>query len=136
MSTARSFFSEIVASISDLKFVGSDGRYILTRDYMTMKLWDISMESRPLAVMNVHEHLRPKLCDLYESDSMFDKFECTSSNNAQHFATGSYSDLIKVHSLDSSGGGVAEYFMEATRYTYRTILATLILSILRACMCV
>ena len=23
----------------------------------------------------IHEHLRPKLCDLYENDCIFDKFE-------------------------------------------------------------
>lgn len=34
----RSFFTEIIASISDIKF-GKDGRYILGRDYMTLKVW-------------------------------------------------------------------------------------------------
>ena len=34
----RSFFTEIIASISDIKF-GKDGRYILSRDYMTLKVW-------------------------------------------------------------------------------------------------
>ncbi|CAK9174507.1 unnamed protein product [Ilex paraguariensis] len=34
---SRSFFTEIIASISDIKF-GRDGRYILSRDYMTLKL--------------------------------------------------------------------------------------------------
>jgi hypothetical protein len=34
---SRSFFTEIIASISDIKF-GKDGRYILSRDYMTLKV--------------------------------------------------------------------------------------------------
>lgn len=34
---ARSFFTEIIASISDIKFA-KDGRYILSRDYMTLKV--------------------------------------------------------------------------------------------------
>lgn len=33
----RSFFTEIIASISDIKFA-KDGRYILSRDYMTLKV--------------------------------------------------------------------------------------------------
>ncbi|EPS59197.1 hypothetical protein M569_15613, partial [Genlisea aurea] len=33
---ARSFFTEIIASVSDIKF-SKDGRYILSRDYMTLK---------------------------------------------------------------------------------------------------
>lgn len=34
---SRSFFTEIIASISDIKFA-KDGRYILSRDYMTLKV--------------------------------------------------------------------------------------------------
>ncbi|KAL3004967.1 hypothetical protein AAZX31_08G193400 [Glycine max] len=57
---SRSFFTEIIASISDIKF-GKDGRYILSRDYMTLKLWDINMDSGPVATFQVHEYLRPKV---------------------------------------------------------------------------
>ena len=38
--SSRSFFSEIIASISDVKFSYS-GRYILSRDYLTVKVNDI-----------------------------------------------------------------------------------------------
>lgn len=34
------------------------------------------MESRPVEVYPVHDHLRSRLCSLYENDSIFDKFEC------------------------------------------------------------
>ncbi len=56
----KSFFSEIIASISDISF-SKDGRFILSRDYMTLKLWDINKESAPVATYNVHEHLRAKV---------------------------------------------------------------------------
>ncbi|XP_071717206.1 serine/threonine protein phosphatase 2A 55 kDa regulatory subunit B beta isoform-like [Rutidosis leptorrhynchoides] len=92
---SRSFFTEIIASISDIKF-GRDGRYILSRDYMTLKLWDINMDSGPVSTFQVHEHLRPKLCDLYENDSIFDKFECCLSGDSQRVATGSYSNLFRM----------------------------------------
>lgn len=92
---SRSFFTEIIASISDVKF-SKDGRYILSRDYMTLKLWDINMDSGPVSTFQVHEHLRPKLCDLYENDSIFDKFECCLSGDGQRVATGSYSNLFRV----------------------------------------
>jgi serine/threonine-protein phosphatase 2A regulatory subunit B len=70
----KSYFSEIIASISDVKF-SRDGKYIITRDYLTVKVWDVAMDSRPVYTLPVHEHLRPKLCDLYENDCIFDKFE-------------------------------------------------------------
>jgi serine/threonine-protein phosphatase 2A regulatory subunit B len=73
--TTRSFFSEIISSISDVKF-SHDGRYILSRDYLSLKIWDVNMESRPVKTIPIHDHLRGKLCDLYENDCIFDKFEC------------------------------------------------------------
>ncbi|MCO5556877.1 hypothetical protein L7F22_010431 [Adiantum nelumboides] len=91
----RSFFTEIIASISDLKFA-RDGRYMVSRDYMTVKLWDVNMGSAPVATVKVHEYLRPKLCDLYENDSIFDKFECCLSGDGSRAATGSYSNLFRV----------------------------------------
>mgnify|MGYP001036968360 FL=1 len=60
MQGPRSFFSEIISSINDIKF-SRDGRYILSRDYMTLKLWDIHMENAPVAVYPVHEVLRGKV---------------------------------------------------------------------------
>ncbi|KAF4789408.1 Serine/threonine-protein phosphatase 2A 55 kDa regulatory subunit B alpha isoform [Turdus rufiventris] len=71
----RSFFSEIISSISDVKFSHS-GRYMMTRDYLSVKIWDLNMENRPVETYQVHEYLRSKLCSLYENDCIFDKFEC------------------------------------------------------------
>lgn len=48
----RSFFSEIISSISDVKFSHS-GRYLMTRDYLTVKVWDLNMESKPLETYQV-----------------------------------------------------------------------------------
>lgn len=80
--TQKSFFSEIISSISDVKF-SRDGRYILSRDYLTLKIWDIAMENKPVKTINIHDHLRQKLCDLYENDCIFDKFECTFSGDGR-----------------------------------------------------
>lgn len=48
----RSFFSEIISSISDVKFSHS-GRYIMTRDYLTVKVWDLNMENQPIETYQV-----------------------------------------------------------------------------------
>lgn len=87
--SSKSFFSEIISSISDCQFSG-DGRYILSRDYLTLKIWDINMESKPVKTIKIHEHLRSKLCDLYENDFIFDKFECKLSGDGNNLVTGSY----------------------------------------------
>ncbi|XP_012440393.1 serine/threonine protein phosphatase 2A 55 kDa regulatory subunit B beta isoform [Gossypium raimondii] len=106
---SRSFLTEIVASITDIKFP-VDGRHILSRDYMNLKLWDMHMDSSPVATFKIHEHLRPKLCDLYNNDSIFDKFECCLSGDGLHFATGSYSNLLRIffHGGGSDEGATIE----------------------------
>lgn len=96
-SNRNSFFSEILASICDIKF-SPNGRYILTRDYMNLRLWDINMERDPLLVVPVHEHLRSKLCNLYENDCIFDKFQCNFSSDGGSLLTGSYNSLFKAYS--------------------------------------
>ena len=96
----KSFFSEIIASISDIKFT-NDGNYIVARDYLSLKIWDVKMENRPVKTIHIHEHLRPKLCDLYENDWIFDKFECVVSPDGKYFATGSYHNYL--HIFDRTG---------------------------------
>jgi len=96
----KSFFSEIISSISDIKF-SRDGRYILSRDYLTLKLWDINQESKPVKSIPIHDYLRSKLCDLYENDCIFDKFECTMSGDGNSLLTGSYHNYFHIY--DRSG---------------------------------
>ncbi|CAA7030046.1 unnamed protein product [Microthlaspi erraticum] len=119
--TSRSFFTEIIASISDIKFA-KGGRYILSRDYMTLKLWDINMDSGPVSTFQVHEHLRPKLCDLYENDSIFDKFECCLSGDGLRVATGSYSNLFRVFGV--SRGSTETTTLEASKNPMRRQVTT------------
>ena len=55
---ASSFFSEVVSSMTDVKF-SRDGRRLMTRDYMTVKVWDVAMEREPLRTIKVlHPHSR------------------------------------------------------------------------------
>ncbi|XP_057804510.1 serine/threonine protein phosphatase 2A 55 kDa regulatory subunit B beta isoform-like isoform X1 [Salvia miltiorrhiza] len=107
----KSFFTEIIASITDMKFA-NDGRHILSRDFMNLKLWDMHMDSGPVATIKIHENLRPKLADLYNNDAIFDKFECCVAKDRLNFATGSYSNILRVF---SNGGGAEGVTIEAYR---------------------
>ncbi|BFZ53632.1 protein phosphatase 2A regulatory subunit cdc55 [Savitreella phatthalungensis] len=98
----KSFFSEIISSISDVRF-SRDGRYILSRDYLTLKIWDVNMETRPVKTINLHDALKNKLCDLYENDCIFDKFECTFSGDGKHVLSGSYGNNFMVYPADTAG---------------------------------
>eukprot|EP01028_Stygiella_incarcerata_P006560 TRINITY_DN267_c1_g2_i1.p1 TRINITY_DN267_c1_g2~~TRINITY_DN267_c1_g2_i1.p1 ORF type:complete len:451 (-),score=86.25 TRINITY_DN267_c1_g2_i1:533-1885(-) len=96
--SSKEFFSELVCSVSDAKFL-PDGRHFITRDYLTVKLWDVNMESKPVRVINVHDHLRSHLCDLYECDAIFDRFDIGLSGDGTKLLTGSYEKLFHVYDI-------------------------------------
>lgn len=111
----KSFFREIISSISDVKLSNS-GRYMMSRDYLSIKVWDLHMETKPVETysvsftrktgcwllsnaafsLQVHEYLRTKLCSLYENDCIFDKFECCWNGSDSSIMTGSYNNFFRV----------------------------------------
>ena len=123
--SSKGFFSEIIASASDIwcvslsplpafcvspfvlkthhhsplfppfysfliSFDPSDPNSFLTRDYMCVRIWDRRKESRATTCINVHEHVRPLLGELYEADAICDKFGLACSPDGRKFVTGSY----------------------------------------------
>lgn len=58
------------------------------------------MERQPVKTIPIHEHLRPRLCDTYENDSIFDKFEVVFSGDAQNVMTGSYNNNFMIYPTD------------------------------------
>jgi len=117
---ANLFFSEIISSISDIKF-SLDGLHIISRDYLTLKVWDLAMENKPIKTIRIHDYLRPKLCDLYENDCIFDKFECAVSGDGKYYLTGSYNNYLFLY--DWANNEVA--YLEASKILPKTKKATL-----------
>ena len=68
---------------------------------LPVQLWDIAMEREPVKVVQVHEHLRPRLCDLYENDCIFDKFECSINHDATQIMSGTYGKRFRVFDTTS-----------------------------------
>lgn len=58
------------------------------------------MERQPVKTIPIHEHLRPRLCDTYENDSIFDKFEVVFSGDAKNVMTGSYNNNFMIYPTD------------------------------------
>ncbi len=97
----KSFFSEIVSSVSDTDF-DPTGRYIISRDYLSIKVWDINMDSEPVYKYEINENLKSILCDLYETDSIFDKFDLCVSSKGDTIVTGGYDSQFYLSNLDGS----------------------------------
>lgn len=92
----HNFFTEITSSISDIKF-SPNGRYIVSRDYLTVKIWDINMNNKPLQTINVHEQLKERLSDTYENDAIFDKFEANFNGKSNSLITGTYNSQFMIY---------------------------------------
>lgn len=58
------------------------------------------MERQPVKTIPIHEHLRPRLCDTYENDSIFDKFEVVFSGDSKNVMTGSYNNNFMIYPSD------------------------------------
>jgi len=97
----KSYFSEIINSISDMKY-SNDGRYILTRDFMSLKLWDLAMERKPIKTVKIHSRYEHRLGDFYDNDSIFDKFECALNHDGTQMVTGSYSRRFGIYDVNST----------------------------------
>lgn len=73
------------------------------------------MESQPVKTINIHDHLRSKLCDLYENDCIFDKFECTFSGSGNHVLTGSYNNYFHIY----DGEGQNDVVLQADKSAFK-----------------
>jgi hypothetical protein len=68
---------------------------VTTRDYLTVKLWDTHMNRGPVTKFNVQEHLKDSMYELYESESVFDKFGIAESPDSELFVSGSYRYVVR-----------------------------------------
>ena len=96
----KNFFTDIVSSISDVKFT-LDGRYAISRDFLSVKTWDPKMPKSPLLTTMLYEPLKTKLCDLYENDCIFDKFDLSLSPDSQFCVTGIFDNKFHITELNN-----------------------------------
>ena len=71
-------FCEIVNSITSAKFIVDDGdHWLVSRDYMNVKIWDLRKPNSCVLNLRVTNHFNDesKLTEAYENDHMFDKFD-------------------------------------------------------------
>lgn len=68
----------------------------------------------------MHDYLKTKLCDLYENDCIFDKFECAVSSNANFLLTGSYGSYFFTYDVVNDKKERVEIRKKGTKATFRT----------------
>jgi len=94
----KNFFTDIINSVSRAKISPKDDNYIFSRDYLALQIWDVRNTKVPCKTYNVNEYLEKKLCEVYESETIFDKFDMHISPDSSMVLTGSYSS--SMHLID------------------------------------
>lgn len=78
----KNFFTDIVSSVSRAKFsTVHEDTYIYSRDYLAVHIWDVRNTRGPVKSLNVNDYLDKKLCEVYENEAIFDKFDLQVSPN-------------------------------------------------------
>lgn len=91
-----SIFGEMLQGISSFT-QSSDGNRIIARDFMTLITWDVRSPLAPVRRYPVHEYLTKKLCDLYETENIYDKFDLCASADGTQALTGSYGNNFFIY---------------------------------------
>ena len=89
----------MISSYSSLDFL-SNGKYIACRDFLTVKIWDVCKTNKPVACITVQDALKTKLCEIFENDSIFDKFNIAASKDSNTILTGNYNNTF--HMIDTN----------------------------------
>jgi serine/threonine-protein phosphatase 2A regulatory subunit B len=115
----KNFFTEIVASISEACFA-KNGRYVYSRDFLTVKVWDVNMNNKPVVTIPIFEPLKSKLCELYENECIFDKFSISSSWDSNYFLTGNFNNTF--HLIDRNGEANTQFELNFNKKTVSKII--------------
>lgn len=93
----KNFFTDIIISICDACF-SKNGKYVFSRDFCTVKVWDLANTSKPVSVISLYDPIKTKLCDLYENECIFDKFSISTGPDSNQVLTGFFNS--NFHMID------------------------------------
>ena len=70
----------------------------MTRDFLTVRVWDTYMEKEPIQIIPVHDSLRKQLAECTENDIFFDRFNVGISpdKNVRMKGKEGMTDLVRV----------------------------------------
>ncbi|KAK8802063.1 hypothetical protein WA158_006458 [Blastocystis sp. Blastoise] len=111
------FFSEIISSISSNAW-SPDGQSFVTRDYMSVKLWDIRNNTQPVSILPVHSSLENRLEYLYENELLFDRFGLCRSSDGHKVCTGSYQSYFQIMDINT---GITQTYEASRKSKFNTL---------------
>jgi serine/threonine-protein phosphatase 2A regulatory subunit B len=109
----------MLSGYSSIDFM-KNGKYLISRDMMTVKIWDICNTKKPVSTVVVHESLKSKLCEMFENDCMDDKFNISASPDGNTILTGNYNNSF--HLIDVADSTNTQYELSYKKQTVSKVL--------------
>jgi serine/threonine-protein phosphatase 2A regulatory subunit B len=91
----KNYIYELLSSYSDVKFARM-GSQIVTRDCLSVKVWDVAAPKKPLYTVMLNDGIKSKLCEMVENESIFDKFQLACSPDSSTILSGSYNNTFHM----------------------------------------
>ena len=92
----------------------NSNKYIVSRDYLTVKIWDICNNKKPLNTFLIQENLKSKLCEMIENEAIFDKFKVSVSPDSNSIITGNYNNNFHLIDVDGTNTQYEVNYKKAT----------------------
>lgn len=87
-------YDEILCSVCAASFFGND--YFVTRDYLSLKLWDLRKTGSPCASYPIMGYMFPYLDTLYRTDYIFERFPLALDTTSCKVIAGVYDNAVAV----------------------------------------
>lgn len=112
----KNLFSDLINSLSSAKFFKKYPHLVASRDYLSIKLWDLRSTSQtPLMQCHTCDYLEKSLCNLYEEESIYDKFFMDISPCSNYILTGGYSKSGHIIDLNMTTNVTIQTNFDAKR---------------------
>jgi len=98
----KTIFSDLINAFSSVKFMRNYDHLLASRDYMTSKIWDIRNQGQPVATYHTTDYFEKNLCNLYEDDSIYDRFFMDISPCSKYMLTGAYNKSGHIIDIDGN----------------------------------
>lgn len=108
------FFTQMISSYSSLVFLNNN-KQIAARDYLSVKVWDLAKSDKPIMSLPIQQAIKSKLCDIFENDSIFDKFSLSASKDSNTLLTGNYNNCF--HAIDVGDSSNTQYQVNYKKQT-------------------
>lgn len=95
-ASPKNVFSELVNVVSSAKY-SRDAKYIYSRDFLSIYMWDPRSPKEPVNRFPIHDYLSPRICEFFDSDLIYDRFDIALSPTGSSVMGGSYGDHFFIY---------------------------------------